>query len=176
MSADSRTTNPDGTLARTADGRYVIAFERRIAHPPARVWAALTQPEELIGWWGRAQVDLREGGQFTLTWLNTDDEGNSLTMHATIAKLEPESLLVLDGDVHGLLRWELAPDGDGTLLSFRSTVELQPDFLTKVPAGWHMHLDLLAAHLEGGETDLVNLPGWDQIHAAYEAKLAASRG
>jgi uncharacterized protein YndB with AHSA1/START domain len=172
MSDDGQTADSaaDGTVTRTDDGRYLIAFERRLAHPPARVWSALTRPEELVAWWGEADVELREGGRFTIRWLNTDEEGNSAEMHATIAKLEPERLLVLDGDIHGRLRWELAPDGDGTLLSFRSTVELEPDFLTKVPAGWHYHLDALADHLEGRASDLVEMPGWERIHAAYEAK------
>ena len=164
--------NADGTVQRADDGRYVIDFERRLDHPVERVWAALTRPEELIGWWGHVDVELSEGGRFNVRWLNTDDEGNTVEMHATIAKLVPEELLVLDGDRHGLLRWELTPDGDGTLLSFRSTVALEPDFLTKVPAGWHWHLDALAEHLEGGSPDLVENEGWQPIHAAYEAKLA----
>ena len=162
----------DGTVGRTNDGRYVIDFERRLDHPVERVWAALTRPDELIAWWGDANVELSEGGYFNVRWLNTDDEGNSAEMQATIAKLVPERLLVLDGDMHGRLRWELTPDGEGTLLSFRSTVELEPEFLTKVPAGWHFHLDALAEHLEGGSKDLVDIPGWEPIHAAYEAKLA----
>jgi hypothetical protein len=62
------------------------------------------------------------------------------------------------------------PDGDGTRLSFRSTTSLEPDFLTKVPAGWHFHFDALARHLEGGETDLVEIPDWEPIHAAYLAR------
>src|SRR5829696_4603006 len=164
--------NADGTVERTDDGRYVISFERRLAHPVERVWDALTLPEELIAWWGDAEVELAEGGRFDVRWLNTDGEGNAAELHARIAKLEPRRLLVLDGDIHGRLRWELPPDGDGTLLSFRSTVKLEPEFLTKVPAGWHFHLDALAEHLEGGSKDLVELPGWEPIHAAYEAKLA----
>jgi uncharacterized protein YndB with AHSA1/START domain len=164
--------NPDGTVERTDDGRYVIDFERRLDHPVERVWAALTRPDELIAWWGDADVQLSEGGRFNVRWLNTDDSGNSPEMHATITKLVPEELLVLDGDRHGRLRWELTPDGDGTLLSFRSTVELKPDLLTRVPAGWHWHLDALAEHLEGGSPDLVENDGWKPIHAAYEAKLA----
>jgi uncharacterized protein YndB with AHSA1/START domain len=160
--------NADGTVARTDDGRYVISFERRLAHPVDRVWDALTRPEQLIAWWGDAEVELVEGGRFDVRWLNTDDEGNTAEMHATIAKLEPQRLLVLDGDMHGRLRWELTPHGDGTLLSFRSTVELEPEFLTKVPAGWHFHLDALQRHLEGGSTDLVEIPDWDEIHALYE--------
>ena len=77
---------------------------------------------------------------------------------------------MLDGEPHGRLRWELTPDGDGTLLSFRSTVELEGRFLTMVPAGWHFHLDALAEHLEGGARDLAGVDGWEPIHAAYEAK------
>jgi uncharacterized protein YndB with AHSA1/START domain len=161
----------DGTVTRTDDGRYLIEFTRRLAHPPARVWEALTRPDELIAWWGDAEVDLTEGGRFTIRWLNTDDEGNTAVMEATVAKLEPERLLVLDGDIHGRIRWELTPDGDGTLLSFRSTVELEPDFLTRVPAGWHFHLDALADHLEGRSTDLAEVPGFEPIHAEYVAKL-----
>jgi uncharacterized protein YndB with AHSA1/START domain len=162
----------DGTVERTDDGRYVIDFERRLDHPVERVWAALTRPDELIAWWGDADVELSEGGHFNVRWLNTDDEGNGAERHATITKLVHEQLLVLDGDMHGRLRWELTPDGDGTLLSFRSTVELEPEFLTKVPAGWHFHMDALAEHLEGGSSDLAGLDGWEPIHAAYEAKLA----
>jgi uncharacterized protein YndB with AHSA1/START domain len=164
--------NPDGTVERTDDGRYVISFERRLAHPVARVWQALTTPDELIAWWGDADLDLTEGGRFNMRWLNTDDAGDSIVMHATIVKLVPERLLVLDGDRHGRLRWELTPDGDGTRLSFRSTTSLEPEFLTKVPAGWHFHLDALARHLAGGETDLVEITEWEPIHAAYESKVA----
>jgi uncharacterized protein YndB with AHSA1/START domain len=166
--------NAEGTVERTDDGRYLISFERRLAHPVERVWDALTRPEELIAWWGDADVELAEGGRFDVRWLNTDDEGNTAEMHATIAKLEPQRLLVLDGDMHGRLRWELTPDGDGTLLSFRSTVELDPEFLTKVPAGWHFHLDALQRHLEGGSTDLVEIPEWAPIHEAYLETLGGS--
>jgi uncharacterized protein YndB with AHSA1/START domain len=166
--------NADGSIERTDDGRYVISFERRLAHPVARVWQALTRPDELIAWWGEADVQLEEGGRFDVRWLNTDEEGRTAEMHATIAKLEPERLLLLDGDVHGRLRWELTPDGEDTLLSFRSTVELEPEFLTKVPAGWHFHLDALDRHLRGGSTDMVEMSGWESIHEAYVEALGGS--
>ena len=94
----------DGTLERR-DGKDVIRFQRRIPHPIERVWAAITSPEELLGWWGEAEVDLRAGGRFVLRWLNTDDDGNRAEMHATIAALEPPRLLETEGDIHGILRW-----------------------------------------------------------------------
>ena len=72
--------------------------------------------------------------------------------------------------MHGRLRWELATDGDGTRLSFRSTTWLEPEFLTKVQAGWHFHLDALARHLEGEETALVEISEWEPIPEAYLAR------
>src|SRR5437899_7206574 len=40
-----------------------------IAHPPARVWAALTTAEGLGTWFGNAAtIDLRPGGAAQMTW------------------------------------------------------------------------------------------------------------
>ena len=161
-------TTPDGTLETRGD-EAVVRFERRIAHPVERVWAALTEPAEMIGWWGDVDVDLREGGRFDVRWLNTDEEGNSAHMHATIARLEPQRLLELDGDIHGVLRFELEPAGDATILRFSSTLELPDEFRTRVLAGWHTHLDALATVLDGGSVDLVHIADgrWERVHAAY---------
>ena len=162
----------DGTLETRDDGRNVLRFERHIAHPVERVWAALTHPEELIRWWGDAEVDLAQGGRFKLRWLNTDEDGNSVTMDATITELDPPRLLEVSGEPHGVLRWELRPEADGTVLSFTSTVELPDEFRTKVLAGWHWHLDALVIALDGGTVDLVNLPDerWEQAHDRYVAR------
>ena len=157
----------DGTLGTREDGRQELRFERRLPHPVERVWAALTEPEQMIGWWGEAEVDLVEGGRFRVRWLNTDDEGNRAEMLATITRLEPPTLLETSGDIHGALRWELRPDGDGTALTFTSLLELPEEFRTKVLAGWHFHLDALAETLEGRQVDLVELPGWEEIHREY---------
>jgi uncharacterized protein YndB with AHSA1/START domain len=161
----------DGVLTTRDDGKSVLSFERRLAHPVERVWEALTRPEELIRWWGEADVELAEGGRFAMRWLNTDDEGNRAVMEATITRLEPPRLLELDGDIHGVLLWTLRPDGDGTVLTFSSTLDLPEEFRTKAPAGWHFHLDALAAALDGRATDLVTVEGWEPIHERYVAKL-----
>ena len=48
-----------------------------IAHPPARVWAALTTAEGLGAWFGNAAtIDLRPGGAAQLTW--TDGQKASM--------------------------------------------------------------------------------------------------
>jgi hypothetical protein len=59
----------DGTFEKR-DDRYVLRFERRLRHPIERVWAALTEPGELVGWLAEAEIELVEGGRVHLRWLN----------------------------------------------------------------------------------------------------------
>jgi uncharacterized protein YndB with AHSA1/START domain len=154
------------------DGKDVLRFERRLDHPVEAVWSALTEPSKLIGWLGEVDVDLVEGGRFTVRWLNTDEEGNRAVMHATITDLEEARLLETSGDIHGVLRWELRPEGEGTLLNFSSKLSLPAEYRTQVLAGWHLHLDALAETLAGGEADLVEIPDWERVHELYVKRYA----
>ena len=166
----------EGILERgAAEREVVLRFERRLKHPVERVWAALTEPGELIGWWGEAEVEPALGGRFDVRWLNTDEHGNRAAMHATITRFEPPNVLETSGDIHGVLRWELRPDGEGsTVLTFSSTLELPEEYTSRVLAGWHYHLDALAEALEGRSVDLVHLPNdrWERIHGRYAARPA----
>jgi uncharacterized protein YndB with AHSA1/START domain len=173
MTTDAAATLASGVLETVGD-RQVLRFQRRLAHPIERVWAALTEPRELLGWFGEAEINLVEGGRFTLRWLNADQTGQRVTMRATISRLEPPRLLETTGEPHGVLRWELSPDAGGTLLTFSSTVVLPEEYRTMVLAGWHYHLDALADALDGRSVDLVNLPNarWEAIHAWYLSRDA----
>ena len=183
MSTDAKIA--DGVVSRAGDGRDLIRFERRIAHPIESVWAAITQPEELIKWWGNATVDLTAGGEFTLRWLNEGDEGEASALRARIAELEEPRLLELvgtwgaerpDGSVFEqsdtVLRFELEAAGTDTILSFENTLMFgEEKFRTMVPAGWHFHLDALARALDGRSTDLVDVgEQWEPLHEAYVAR------
>jgi uncharacterized protein YndB with AHSA1/START domain len=169
MSPSDRTAEADGVLERSEHGTATMRFRRRLPHPVERVWKALTDPAELIGWWGEADVDLAEGGRFTMRWLNTDDEGDSVVMAARITRLEPPRVLEIEGDPHGVLRFELNRAGEGTELVFTARTELPADYESKVLAGWHFHLDALAETLAGHAVDIVDLPNarWEEIHARY---------
>jgi len=165
-----------GTLE-IRDGTAVLRYERRLAHPVARVWRALTEPGELRGWLAEADLEPAPGGAVSLRWLNTDDQGNVAVARGSVARWEPPHVLELDTDIHGRLRWELAPDGAaGTRLTF--TVEhpaLPAEHVTKVRAGWHIHLEHLAAALAGEPVDWArwdadHLPRWRQIEARYAAQ------
>ena len=171
------TTNPaDGTLE-TRGGRHVMRFERRLAHPVERVWAAITQPGELRAWLADADVDLVPGGRVELRWLNTDDEGNHAVAKGTVTALDAPRLLELDIEPHGILRFELRDDGDATALMFTVTTAAPSEQLTLALAGWHIHLEHLADALDGRPVDWPawdeeHRPRWDELHARYVAREA----
>jgi len=163
----------DGTLETLDDGRARVRFERRLDHPVDRVWAALTEPEQMRQWWAAAdELELREGGRFQIRWLNTDEQGNVAIARGTVSAVDPPRLLELDSDIHGVMRWELRPDGEATELTFISTLELPDEFRSKVLAGWHAHLDFLEDALDGRPIeDWDNWPieRWEKHHQRYAA-------
>jgi uncharacterized protein YndB with AHSA1/START domain len=166
----------DGTAEFHAD-HAILRFERRLSHPVERVWAAITEPGEIEAWWGRATIELRAGGPMRIEWLNTDEDGNTVVMPATITELDPPHVLEIEGEPHGTLRFELAPDGDATVLTFVARSEIPDDFRTKVLAGWHFHLDALEDFLDDGtQIDWPNWPQdrWEQIHERYQHRLASA--
>lgn len=160
----------------TYDGEFTMRFERRLAHPPERVWAALTEPALIEGWLGRAEGRVAAGETVAITWLNGGEEAEASVMTAEVTDLEPHRTLVLTGDIHGRLRFELTPEADGrTRLIF--TVLMHPETLGEVSlflAGWHIHLDHLEETLAGDPVDwsrwgAVHRPRWDALHEQYLA-------
>jgi uncharacterized protein YndB with AHSA1/START domain len=186
---DDRPT-ADGIAEKRSDGSFQVRFARRIPHPIERVWEALTDPAELRKWWGDADLDLVDGGRFALRWLNTDEDGDTATLDGAISKLDPPRLLEItagwgstatpDPGAPTTLTWELDPDGDHTLLHFTNTIPGAPDHPdatgprttdTTTAAGWHLHLDALAALLAGGQLDIAHPePLFEPIHQAYTEK------
>ena len=58
----------DGVVENRADGSTVIHFERRLAHPVERVWEAITDPAQVVRWWGELNADLRQSGEYRRGW------------------------------------------------------------------------------------------------------------
>jgi uncharacterized protein YndB with AHSA1/START domain len=86
------------------DGTCAVRFTRHYDARPEEVWAALTEPESLSRWLApTGDVELAPGGRFALA--------------ARVREVEPERRLELDwGDDRSVVRFELARDGDGTVL------------------------------------------------------------
>jgi uncharacterized protein YndB with AHSA1/START domain len=89
--------------------------------PPQTVWAVITQPEHIAGWFSdAADVDLRPGGKVTLTW-----EGHG-TAHGRVEVVEPPRLFAFRWvrwgigefreDNSTLVEFSLHAEGEGTRL------------------------------------------------------------
>jgi uncharacterized protein YndB with AHSA1/START domain len=155
-----------GTLETRGD-RSVLRYERHLSHPIDRVWRAITDPGEIVRWLAAAEIDLTQGGRVRLEWLNTGEA--EVVATGTITEIDPPRLVVYDTDAHGVLRWELHEEGEGTRLNLTVDVVLPDDNVTENRSGWHVHLDFLEDALEGGAVDWPNWPRdrWAAIHERY---------
>ena len=131
-----------------------------LAHPPERVWTALTTAEGLGTWFGhRAEVDLRVGGEIRLAW----DSGDTATL--TVERLEPPTALTWSWAIYGL------PEGDPRRTRVEFTLEPTAGgtTLTMVESGF--------AQLPEGEHDVAfrgNTTGWTNELGELVAYLDAA--
>jgi len=91
-----------------------IQMTHGIAHPPARVWHALTEAALLARWWAPGDVRPMVGHHFTL------DMGNWGMQVCEVTAAEPERLLsytFAPGALDTAITWRLAPENGGTQLS-----------------------------------------------------------
>jgi uncharacterized protein YndB with AHSA1/START domain len=133
----------------TADGHSVLTMERRLKHPPEKVWRAITEPERLADWFPSAMTpELRPGGKI--------DFGSEAG--GTVTDLDPPRLFAYTwGDHH--LRWELHPDGPGTRLVLVATFDDRAG-AASFASGWHICIAAMDLALDGRPgVD----PGYDHV-------------
>lgn len=152
----------------TVDDRPAVRFERRLAHPPHVVWRMVTDPAELKHWFPcEVEVELRVGGPMRFVF------SPDFALDGEVIELdEPRRFAFLWGvDV---LRFELAPDGEDTLLTMVHVLnEEGEDAVAKTAAGWHVCLDGMERRLAGDEgmTETGGpTPEWKQRYAEYEER------
>jgi uncharacterized protein YndB with AHSA1/START domain len=120
-----------------------IARTIDLAHPPARVWAAVTTPDGLAGWFGHhAAVDLRTGGAARVSW----DDGARHDLR--VERVEEPSVFAFTWQIDGM------PDDDPRRTYVEFTLEPAGD-----PVGTGTRLTVV-------ETGFAQFPG-DQHAVAY---------
>jgi uncharacterized protein YndB with AHSA1/START domain len=167
----------DGTVHTTQDG-YVIRFERHLNHPIEKVWAALTQPDQIHQWLAEpGEIELRLGGPVRLTL-------TGMVVDSTITALDPPRLLEYgwhdQSHTGGPVRWELSPEDGGTRLVFTETfpktvVEgaAEAEWAPPALAGWHLMLDRFSATLDGQHPGL-SMDGFQTHHDHYANTFSRS--
>ena len=129
-----------------------------IAHPPAKVWAALTTAEGLGAWFGdEATIDLRPGGVAQLRW----SEG--FTVNMRVERVEEPTVFAYTWQIHGLpeddprrtyVEFTLEPVDAGTRLKVVETgfAQLPEDAYRKAydgnTEGWMKELGELVDYLD----------------------------
>jgi uncharacterized protein YndB with AHSA1/START domain len=152
---------PDGAGAVGEDGDApTLVFRRQFRHPLERVWAAITEPDQIRRWQlTEATIDARPGG--SVEFVTGPDRVRSF---GRIRAWRPPRLweyewnfapgpYVPDGE-SAVVRWELSPTPDGTLLVLTHRRLSRPT-ARAFARGLRGFLDRLGAQLDG-----TPLPDW----------------
>jgi uncharacterized protein YndB with AHSA1/START domain len=141
-----------------------VTITRTFDAPPAKLFAAWTQPAEIARWYGPSQfrtpaeritVDLRPGGRWELTMVRRDGTGE-FSIGYEIIEVQPPSLLVMRSDPMPnmpeptVVRVEIATNGNGAILTLTDG-PLPLDGAAGAEAGYNAALDKLAEALSAGD-------------------------
>ena len=137
-----------------------IEREILIEAPIDVVWAVLTEPEHVAGWFSHsAEVDLRPGGDATFTW---EEHGSAL---AWVERVEPPRFFAfrwvhpVGEEQHKsnstLVEFTLAAEGDHTRLrvvesGFRELAwseDKKANYAAENTQGWQVELDELGEYI-----------------------------
>lgn len=143
----------------TSGGKAALELRRRIAAPPARVFAAWTEAARLTQWFGpegarvlSAETDPRPDGRFRVVFTTPDGEQHDVS--GTYLAFEPPRRLVFTWmwitmpERQSQVTILLEPDGAGTLLTLSHERFADEAARDRHGDGWSTTLDKLAALLE----------------------------
>lgn len=161
-----------------------VRIERSLPGPIERLWDYLTDSRKRGTWLAAGDMDLRVGGKVELVFrnseLSTDDDpppakyaqyaGESRTGGRIIACEAPNLLAYTwgeDGGGDSEVRFELTPQGDRVRLVVTHSRLPDRDTMLSVAGGWHTHLEILEARLDGHEP-----PGFWRTHTRLESEYS----
>ena len=168
-----------------------VRFERVLPGPIERVWEFLTDPVQRAKWFAGGPIEPRVGGKFEMRFkhrnLMTTDEpvpekykdvtDKGMTFQSEATRWEPPRVLGFafsepkEGIAPSEVTFELTPEGRNVRLVLTHRRLPTRAEMADVSGGWHLHLDMLAARLEGRTPP----PMWathSKLEAAYEERFA----
>lgn len=157
-----------------------LTIERRLPGTVERVWAYLTQSDLRRQWLAAGDMTPEAGSSFELVWRNDDLSAppggrpagfaEEHRMQGQITEIEPPNRLVITWGGTGGVSISLRQQADEVILTL--VHRRLPDRATTlmIGAGWHMHLDILAA-LARGEAPASFWDGWSRLRDEYDRRL-----
>jgi uncharacterized protein YndB with AHSA1/START domain len=144
--------------------KWTLILVRQLRHAPEKVWAALTDPEQVRDW-APFDVDGRldkVGSTVHLTWM-----GTQYAVPTQIKRADEPELLEF-----GDMKWELESHEGGTRLTLWHSIDR--NYVSWGAAGWHIGLDALAMLLDGtpmprfgGGAENMKNEGWQRLVKEY---------
>jgi len=164
-----------GARIRKNGEMWTLILVRELAHPPEKVWRALTDPVHLHEW---APFDAdgslaAVGAKVKLTTVGAPGP------HVTLAKVTradaPKLLEYNWGETD--IRWELEAIDSGTRLTLWTSIDRR--YISMGAAGWHICFDVLDHLLDGAPIgrivgpEAMKFAGWQRLNAEYARQFAA---
>lgn len=159
-----------------------LTIRRLMPGPVERVWAYLTESDLRRQWLAAGEMELRVGAPFEFVWRNdtlTDPPGlrpegfsEEFRMASRIVAVEPPRRLAITWGAEGEVAFTLEPAGSEVLLTVVHRRIPDRSTLLAVSAGWHAHLDILAARAGGTGSPAPFWDSWSRLRAEYDARLA----
>ncbi|MER7449611.1 SRPBCC family protein [Nocardia beijingensis] len=135
----------------TIDGAPALRFERRLAHPPEKVWRAISDPDQMSAWFPAAVgAEPRPGAAMRFTFADAPETADSMS-YGEVLEFDPPKVYMFRWN-RDVLRFELVADGDGTLLIFTHVLGGGPRArlgAARSAVGWDRCLAALTAALDG---------------------------
>ena len=161
-----------------------LKIQRMLPGPIERVWRYLTDGDLRRRWLAAGRMEQEVGAPFELVWRNdelTQPPGSRPTgfpeeqrMQSRITEIDAPRRRGITWGEGGEVTFELESRSDGVLLTVVHRRLPDRDTTLMVGAGWHMHLDILAARLAGAAPEPF-WDGWSRLRAEYDVRLASSR-
>jgi uncharacterized protein YndB with AHSA1/START domain len=159
-----------------------LTIHRRLPGTIDRVWAYLIESDLRRQWMAAGEMEMKVGATFELVWRNNeltnppglrpDGFSDEHRMQSTITELDPpRKLSITWGSTDGVT-FELKQQSNDVLLTVTHRRIAERSTRLNISAGWHMHLDVLAARLQGTEPEPF-WDGWNRLKAEYERRLPA---
>ena len=172
-------TDTYGTLIEPA----TLKIERLLPGPIDRVWAYLTDSDLRRQWLASGVMTPQAGSAFELTWRNDElaaapgqrPDGMSAehSMESRLLAFDPPHHLAFTWGERGEVAFELTVAGHEVRLTLIHRRISDRRNLLMVGAGWHMHLDVLAAVVGGKTVEEPFWQGWERLKAEYDKRLPA---
>lgn len=157
-----------------------LTIQRFLPGTIDRVWAYLTDGELRRKWLASGDMSLRLDAPFEFVWRNdelTDPPGRrpdgfatENRMQSRIIEIDPPRKLVISWGESGEVSFSLESKGDQVLLTLIHKRAGNRERILMFSAGWHMHLDILAARMSGENTEPF-WDGWMRLKTEYDRRI-----